>query len=391
MRRDGRLVGAWRRAGTVLLALAAVGGAALCGCGKDDPVRPVDSRSTPGVLYDVAGRAGSAGYTGNGGPAVSARLYYPQDMVVSGGDLYVVDWNNHVIRKVDAAGVITRAIGSGVHGDDSDGPALEVNLNHPDNIAIGPTGDFYICGWHNWKIKKVDHNTFMVSSPVGTDDGFEGDGGPATSARISLPSSVVWDDAGNMYVTDQGNTRIRMIDAQGLIWTFAGGDKGYADGAGETARFAWPTGTDSYPGGKMDIAGNGEEFFLADTENHRIRKIRIASRMVTTIAGTGAAGYSGDGAAAMAAQFNEPTDIACTPRGDIFVADAGNHVVRRIDASGAITTVAGTGVSGVSPDGTVATVARLNRPSGIYWDEPTRTLFIADTFNHQVKRVTLPN
>lgn len=363
----------------------------LAGCAGDEPVQPTQiARDVEGVLYDVAGKATSAGYRGNSQPAVQARLYYPQDMVVSGAELFIVDWNNHVIRKVDAAGIISMGMGSGIHGDDSNGPALEVNLNHPTNMAVGPTGDFYICSWHNWKIKKVDRNTLMVSSPVGTDNGFAGDGGLATEARISLPSSVVWDGAGNMYVTDQGNTRIRMIDAQGIIWTFAGGDKGFVDAAGEAARFAWPTGTDSYPGGKMDRSGDGSSFYLADTENHRIRRIDIETGMVTTIGGTGVAGHSGDNGSALDAQFNEPTDIACTPGGDIYVADAANHVVRKIDRRGVVTTVAGTGNAGFSPDGTIATDAAMNRPSGVYWDDATSTLFIADTFNHQVKKVKLP-
>jgi sugar lactone lactonase YvrE len=310
-------------------------------------------------------------------------------MLVLDGEIFIVDWNNHVVRKVDAGGFIWRAMGSGVHGDDSDGPALEVNLNHPDNIAIGPTGDFYIAGWHNWKIKKVDRNTYMVSSVAGTDDGFAGDGGPATEARISLPSSVVWDRAGSMYITDQGNTRIRKVDGLGIITTFAGGESGYADGVGEAARFAWPTGTDSYPAGKMDLAAGGEDIYLADTENHRIRKIHIATRTVTTVAGTGAAGLSGDGGPALAASFNHPTDVACTPDGGLFVADAGNHVVRRIDPDGTVRTVAGTGVPGRSPDGTPAASALLHRPSGLYWDDRSRTLYIADTFNHQVRRVKL--
>jgi sugar lactone lactonase YvrE len=141
----------------------------------------------------------------------------------------------------------------------------------------------------------------------------------------------------------------------------------------------------------MDLAASGDAFYVADTENHVVRKVTIATREVTTFAGTGAAGYSGDGGPALAAQFNQPTDIACAPSGDVFVADAANHAVRKIDPSGIVTTVAGTGVAGASGDGVVATSARLNKPSGLFWDEPTRTLYIADTFNHQVKRVTLPD
>lgn len=376
------------RVGPIIVAIAA---ALLFGCSSEDPTEPGEPapRDREGILYEVAGLVTSGGYTGDGGSARQARLYFPQDVVVEGSDVYIVDWNNHVIRKVDAAGIISKAMGSGFHGDDSDGPVLEVNLNHPVNLAIGPTGDFYISGWHNWKIKKVDRVTGMVTSPVGTDNGFAGDGGPANQAQMSLPSSIAWDHDGNMYVSDQGNTRIRMIDGNDIITTFAGGEKGYVDGVGDAARFMWPTGTNSFPGGKLDVSADGEALFVADTEGNRIRKVDIATRMVTTIGGTGTAGYSGDDGAALEAQFNQPTDVACAPNGDIFIADSHNHVIRKIDVNGIVSTVAGTGVAGHSPDATAATSAQLKSPSGVYWDEPSRTLYISDTLNHQVKRVRL--
>ncbi len=362
----------------------------IAGCGGDNATDPPLITDAEGVLYNVAGKPTSAGNTGDGTAAVGARLYFPQDVIVSGSDIYISDWNNHVIRKVDANGIISRAMGSGVHGDDSDGPVLEVNLNHPVNVAISPAGDFYISVWHNWKVKKVDKTTLMVSSIVGSDNGFAGDNGPAVNAQISLPSCVVWDRAGDMYISDQGNTRIRMIDTQGIITTFAGNAKGYVDGVGEGARFNWSTGTNAYPGGKIDMSADGNDIFVADTENHRIRKVNIATREVTTIAGNGTSGYAGDGGPALGAQFSQPTDIACTPAGIVYVADSNNNVIRKIDLNGVVTTVAGSGERGYSADATRAIDAALNKPSGIYWDDATSTLYIADSFNQQVKRVKLP-
>lgn len=349
---------------------------------------PAPPEEEVGSLYDVAGRAGEPGRGRDEVPGVESRLYWPQDLAMDAdGVLFIADWNNHVIRGVRPGGTIFHAMGSGNHGDDSNGPVLSVNLNHPDGVAVGPDGNVYVCSWHNWKIKAWDVNTGMVSSPVGTDNGFAGDGGPATEARISLPSSVVWDPAGNMYISDQGNQRIRMVDADNLIWTFAGGETGYQDGIGEAARFNSPTGTDAYPGGRIDISADGLFLYVADTRNNRIRRIEIATREVTTLGGTGEAGYSGDDGPVVAAQFNAPTDVECTESGDIYVADSNNHVIRMIAANGTVTTVAGTGVPGFSPSGTPAREARLDTPSCVYFDERAQTLYISDTFNSQVKRV----
>lgn len=360
--------------------------ALVAGCGGDDSTGP--TVQLDGYLYNVAGIADEPGGGRDGQVATQSRLYWPQDITVdAAGELLIADWNNHVIRAVGTDGKIRRIMGSGDHGDDSNGPALEINLNHPDGIAIGPDGNIYVSGWHNWKIKMCDVATGMVTSVAGNDNGFGGDGGPAILAAISLPSCVVWDHDLNMYISDQGNNRIRKVDGDGIITTFAGGNKGFTDGVGGEALFAFPNGTDAYPGGRIDMSADGRYMYVADTENNRIRQIELATRIVTTIGGTGSATYSGDGGPAASAGFNYPTDVACTPEGDIFVADAKNHVVRRIDADGVVTTVAGTGVLGVSPDGTLATEANLDTPSALFYHAATRTLYIADTYNSQIKKV----
>jgi len=377
----------------VFVLVAALG---IVGCtdqGVIEQPPPPPPADQPGLLYDVAGIAGSYGKTGDGGPATEARMYWPQDITIHPAtrEILITDWNNHVYRKISTAGIISKLYGSGTHGDDFDGPADGINLNHPAGITIGPDGDAYLAVWHNWKIKRVDHITNHAITTVGTDAGFTGDGGPANIAQIALPSAVVFDPAGNMYLTDQFNGRIRRVNVQGIINTFAGRFvKGFRDGVGQMAMFSWSRGNQALPGGRIDITAAGDALYLADQENNAIRKIDIATADVTTVAGTGDKGFSGDGGSATNAALNYPCDVACAANGDVYFADTRNHVVRKIDAAGIITTVAGTGVAGFSPNATLATEAMLNQPFGVHFDSATNTLYIADTYNSQIKKVIMP-
>jgi hypothetical protein len=365
----------------------------ICSNGCDDfgmPPSPPVQTEVEGALYDVAGMAGKLGSSGNGGPALDARLYWPTDVFLYDvtGDLYITDWNNHVYRSVSPDGIISLRFGSGIHGDDFDGDVRQINLNHPGAMAVGPDGNFYLAVWHNWKIKIVDKNTLYAVSIVGTDAGFSGDGGPANIAQIFLPVDIVFDPAGNMYIGDQGNERIRRVTPEGTINTFAGRQaQGWRDGYGLLAQFAFSQGNDAFPGGKLAIDAAGENLYVADQLNNRIRKINIADQWVSTVAGSGTPGYSGDGGPAIDAELNYPCDVVCAPNGDIYVADTRNNVVRRIDPDGIITTVVGTGVAGVSPNGTSAEKAMLNYVSGLCFDGKTNTLYLADTYNSQIKKV----
>ncbi len=350
----------------------------------------VEACGGEGVLCTVSGVAGEAGSNPNGIPAIEAHHYWPMDVTIGpGGVTFVVDWNNHCVWKIDPDGMLYRFIGAGSLGDDSTGPADQIDLNHPTSLTIGPDGNYYLASWHNWKIKVIDKTSMTTSAPVGTIQGLAGDGGPADQAKMDLPSSVVFDPDGNLFVSDQGNQRIRMVDAQGVITTFAGGEKGFADGPKESAMFSAPRGPDASPGLKIVFDPDYTALYVADTDNNRIRKIDMATGMVTTIAGTGEVGFSGDGGPATAAKLNAPTDLVFTHDNEIFFADSKNHAIRKIDAAGNISTVVGTGVPGVSPDGTPAAQAQLNRPMGLTYDEAHHTLYIADTFNQQVKRVEL--
>jgi sugar lactone lactonase YvrE len=255
--------------------------------------------------------------------------------------------------------------------------------------VIGPNGDYYLVAWHNWKIKRFDKATMETSIAVGTTQGFLGDGGPATAAKMDLPSSLVFDFDGNMFISDQANQRIRKVTPDGTISTFAGSTRGYADGIGAAAQFSLPAGPDAGPGGRLTINDDRTMLYMVDTFNHRIRSIDLATGEVKTIGGTGTAGYSGDGGPATAAQFNAPADIYLTHDQDLLIADSENNVIRKIDAAGVVSTIVGTGERGVSENATPALQAKLDRPYGVVYDEANHTLYIADTFNNQVKRVEL--
>ncbi len=365
---------------------------------------PDPSAAQDGIMYNVAGQAGIGGNDGDEGPAVDALLYWVIDMTpMPNGDLLVMDWNNHRIRKITPDGIIHHFIGSGQLGDGRKGDATQIRFNHPTEIKVGPDGNYWIAAYHNWCLKEINATDLTVIQVLGdTAVGYRGDypehGGSldfAAKPRFNLPSSIVFDPAGNLYFADQGNTRIRKIDLQTrIISSFVGGTRGSLDGVGDVAQFSLPgsqtVGTGDRGAG-LDLSPNGEDIYMTDTENNKVRKINIATRMVTTIAGTGETGYEGDGGPALSAQLNYPSDMVCASNGDMYIADEHNHVIRKIDAAtGFISTVAGTGIPGFSPDGTPARSAKLYRPVGVAYDNATHTLYIADTYNHQIKKVKNP-
>lgn len=360
----------------------------ISGCKKETDDTTCGSN---GILCNVVGVAGQSGGGGNGGIATEAFTYWPMDVTEdTDGNMIIIDFNNHCARKIDGNGIIDIIIGSGILGDDPSGQALEINLNHPTGLTIGPDGQYWLSAWHNWKIKHIDCLSGTVTSPIGTSQGLFGDGGPADQAKLDLPSCIVFDGQGNAYVTDQANQRIRKVDPNNIITAFVGGDEGFADGVGAFAQFSLPRGSNASPGGKIDISNDKSSWLvMADTKNNRVRRIDLATGEVTTIAGTGNENFSGDGGPAVDAELYWPTDVAVGPNNVIYVADSKNHRVRKIDTDGTITTVAGTGIAGYSDDGTKATEAMLNTPNGVFVSS-AGVLYISDTYNHQVKRVANP-
>ncbi|MBX5480521.1 MAG: hypothetical protein IRZ16_01540 [Myxococcaceae bacterium] len=265
-----------------------------------------------------------------------------------------------------------------------------VNLNHPTDLAFLPDGRGVLAAWHNHKIRVWDPKTGLVYVACGRGAGFAGDGGDAAAALLDQPRSVVVAKNGDLYISDQRNQRIRRIRADDhVIETVAGdGTKGFAgdDGPPLSAEFSFPGGSNPQPGAGMAIDEDGR-LVIADTENDRIRQIDLVANTIVTIAGNGQKGYSGDGGKATDAALNHPRDVAIGPDGDVYVADTENHVIRRIDRqSGIITTVAGTGKAGFDGDGAAAETASLNRPMGVTFDAEGN-LFIADTLNNRIRRI----
>ena len=349
-------------------------------------VRRVDA--VTGVITTVAG-AGGRGFIGDGGPATRALLNNPSGVVLDGeGNLFIADWGYSRVRRVDAVtGVITTVAGTDVEGFGGDGgPATRALLLRPTAVAMDGAGNLFIADWEESRIRQVDALTGVISTVAGTgEEGFRGDGGPASSAWLSFPQGVAVDGAGNLFISDWGNNRIRRVDAvTGVITTVAGtGEEGFqGDGGPATSALL-----SSPQGVAVDGAGN---LFFADTRNGSIRRVDVQTGVITTVAGTGEDGFGGDGGLATRARLSFPLGVAVDGAGNLFIADQLNRRIRRVDGeTGIITTVAGTGEEGFGGDGDQAAGALFNRPTAVAVDA-AGNLFISDTGADRVRAVSAP-
>jgi uncharacterized protein (TIGR03437 family) len=329
-----------------------------------------------GVITTVAG-TGTQGFSGDNGPATAAELARPADVVADfAGNLYIADQFNYRIRKV-TSGVIATVAGSGTKGFSGDGGlATSAQAAEPYGVASGPAGNLYFVDLFNNRIREVAGGVVATVAGTGA-SGFGGDGGPATSAELFMPGGVAADSAGNLYIADTENNRVRKV-AGGVISTVAGGGPPGSTGDGgpaTSAELGAPTGV------AADSAGN---LYIAEPATNRIRK--VSGGVITTVAGNGTQGFSGDNGQATNAQLNYPAGLAVDPAGNLYFADTNNHRVRRV-ANGVITTVAGTGTHGFSGDGGPATSAELFQPSGVALDS-SGNLYIADTTNSRIRKVS---
>lgn len=336
-----------------------------------------------GTISTMAG-SGEAGYDGDGGAASAARLNDPFMCAFDRqGNLYVVEAMNHCVRRIDGrSGVITTVAGTGAPGYGGDGgPATRATLNQPYALDIADNGDLYIVDRLNAVIRKLETASGIISTVAGTGTPESSDdGGPAIQAGLREPNDCFLDRRGGLLIADVQDQRIRRVDlATGLLTTFAGNGDKAREGDGLPAIEA------SILGARAVCQDGNGNTYICEREGNGVRKVGVDGIM-TTFAGTGERGYSGDGGPALSATWGAPKALRCDPQGNVLVVDTENHAIRRIDAgTGIVTTVAG-GQHGGHGDGGPATAAGLDRPHGCCVDAQGN-LYIADSNNHRIRVV----
>jgi sugar lactone lactonase YvrE len=316
--------------------------------------------------------------------ALTVPLILPSAIVFdSAGDLYFAETANDVVREVDTTGRITTIAGSGTQGFAGDnGLAIAASLDSPQGLALDTGNNLYIADTHNHRIRRLNLATGIITTVAGTDvSGFSGDNAAAATAQLNLPTALALDTANNLYLADTGNHRIRRIDAAtGIISTIAGnGIQGFSgdNGPATSAAIDSPTG----------LAVTSGSLYLADTHNHRIRRLNLTTGILTTLAGTGSLGFSGDSAQAISADLALPHGLTIDASGNLYLADTGNNRIRRIDAAtGIMTTVAGTGTQTFSGDNGPAIAASLDTPRALALT-PSALLTFGDTGNQRIRQL----
>ena len=339
------------------------------------------------IITTVAGKD-SAGFSGDGGQATNAELNKPSGITTDVlGNLYIADYANNRIRKINSLGNITTIAGTGTAGFSGDGgQATSAKLSSPISVILDAEGNLYIADESNNRIRKVN-TSGIITTVVGNGAGagsftccYGGDGGQATNAELNEPSDLAFDSQGNLYISDWLNNCIRKVSTNGIISTVAGNgtsNGGFSGDGGQAtaAKLFEPSAI------TIDVLNN---LYIVDEANNRVRKIN-SQGIISTIAGNGTAGYSGDGGQAAIAELNSPLVITSDTYGNLYVADGDR--IRKIDNLGIINTIAGNGTQGFSGDGWQATSAEFYGPSGLCFDD-TGNLFISDFSNNRIRKVT---
>ena len=379
--RDGTATILYQAGSTPGLEIVTARSAGLSGQVTIDLLAPLDSDSSR--VRTVAGS--DRGFSGDEGPATDARLNSPRDVAVdTSGVIYIADTANNRIRTVSLDGTITTVAGNGNReSTGSDGPALIAGISDPRGLALLPGGDLVIGEQSGHTVRRLIAATDTIVPFAGRGiSGFGGDLRAAVNANLILPVGVAADGSGNVWIADQFNNRIRRVDTGGIITTVAGsGESAY----GGDDVLATKTGLMQPQGVAADSLGR---LYIADTGNNRIRRVDLDG-IITTVAGTGTPGNSGDGGPGARAQLNRPRDVALDGRGRLFIADTGNHLVRVLDlTNGLIQTVAGTGQGSFNENEGPALEVSLSNPSGIAVG-PTGAVFIADSGNDRIRELTV--
>lgn len=305
----------------------------------------------------------------------------------SNGNIYFGDIEGQRIRKITiSTGLISTVAGTGTLGYNGDGiAATSANLYYPSALNFDKNGDLYFTDRANCRIRKVTMSTGLISTVAGTGTcGYNGDGIAATAAQLNFPNDVSFDAAGNMYIADWPNNRVRKVDkSTGIISTIAGTGTGGYNGDGIAATAAQING----PCGIIfDNAGN---IYFAEYNGARVRKIDISTGLISTYAGTGTPGYNGDGIAATSANLSGCAYIKFDSSWNMYIGDGNNHRIRLINRStGLISTIAGTGTSGYNGDGISATSAQLNAPFSVYPNQYNCDIYIGDYYNNRIRKIT---
>jgi len=338
------------------------------------------------IITTIAGD-GITQYIGDGTPATIFSLAHPEGIFVDNSlNVYVADNYNQRIRKITPGGTISTLLGNGTTGYTGDGgPASAATMNKPNGIVLDTAGNMFITEWYNSVVRRVDASTNIITTVAGTGtSGYSGDGGPATNAKLGTPGGACLDRNNNIYIPDYANHRIRKVDAAtGIITTIAGnGANGYSgDGGPATAA------TLSYPVSICkDISGN---LLWAEYGNNVIRKLDITTGVISTVAGTGVNGYSGDNGPATSAKLGQPNGVFVDAAAIVYISEDGNNVIRAVNTAGIIKTIVGTGTYAYTGDGGPATAATIYNPYGVYVDV-VGNLYIADAGNSVIRKVTNP-
>ncbi|HUE00088.1 MAG TPA: IPT/TIG domain-containing protein [Bryobacteraceae bacterium] len=315
---------------------------------------------------------GTAGYSGDGGPATQAEINRVVGLATdAAGNIYLADQNNNRVRRVDTKGVITTFAGTGAAGYSGDGgPAAQAELSGPLGVCVAPSGAIYVNDYGNERIREISTSGIITTVAGNGSTGNSGDGGPATAAEFVIPIRCAVDLSGNLFIVDQGAFRVRKVDSSGTITAYAGtGAQGFSGDGGPATQAemnnpTWVT---------VDAAGN---LYVTDQFNFRIRLINAASGTITTVAGNGDNAFAGDGGPATQASLGYPGGTVVDPTGALFIVDGSNNRIREV-SGGVITTVAGTGPAGYTGDGGAPLQAELNSPFPITLDS-AGNLYVGD-------------